>query len=535
MTSPETQLESAVSKTPSPVGSDAAAAADTAAPDWVAHLPPGKPWDQRKKSVDSLAGGVVEYLETLKWIATQCATQSVPRAELVDRYRLQYGISESNARFGLQGLRRGGILALTDGGYVPTPTTRRWLESGVAELVAGMLHANVQFIGEMIAALGRPLSTDALLEFGNERYSLAWTSRGQINVRAAWLRSAGLVAKTHDGLRATPSGVAFLEQVDIYEPPLTSSPTDGSQPPAHTPQARLPQGDSSTAPDAAAEIGDRLVSLSCDGARHKEFEAAVRDAFDFLGFEAEHLSGSGQTDVLLTATHAESLDGKSPPSNWRYRVTVDSKAATGGKLTSNQVNWPALEKHRKQHDARFSLLVGPGPGGQLLQFAADQAVGVLDASELSSLCEAHASVPLATSAYFTLFADSDGHPRGGLIDTSVVESAREAQVRRQQLLAQVFQAVEAIAPSFKPPDAGLVHFNLSQVNSGQKVSEAMSSKSLSRCKTVSPAFSAVAARRRSGTEGARCWPRSESSLRTSTALISTAGSMYWTGMAPKGG
>lgn len=443
----------------------------------AAALPPVKPWEQRAKSVDSLAGGVTEYLETLRWIATQCVTQPVPRAEFVDRYRRQYDISESNARFGLQGLRRGGILALEYGRYAPTRTTRLWLESGAAELVAGMLHANVQFIGEMIAALGRPLSTGALLELANESYSLAWTSRGQIDVRTAWLRSAGLVKKlTGNEYEATQAGTAFLELIDLH-PPTTDStsdeprqPTsdDGPLPPKPpTIDARPPS--SSASPSATAdEIAQRLANLSCDGAKHKEFEAAVRDAFDFLGFDADHLSGAGQTDVLLTAVRAEGLDGQGSSREWRYRVTVDSKAASGGKLTSNQVNWPALEKHRKQHGAHFSLLVGPSPSGQLLQFAVDQAVGVLGASELATLCESHASVPLAPSVYFALFADRDGNPRGGLIDTSVVDSAREAQVQRQQLLAQVLRAVETISFSFKPPDAGLVHFNLSQSNSGRE-------------------------------------------------------------------
>jgi DNA-binding XRE family transcriptional regulator len=39
------------------------------------------------------------------------------------------------------------------------------------------------------------------------------------------------------------------------------------------------------------------------------------------------------------------------------------------------------------------------------------------------------------------------------------------------------------------------------------VTSAMTSKSLSRCSTVSPASSAVAAMIRSGIDGARCWHR----------------------------
>lgn len=65
---------------------------------------------------------------------------------------------------------------------------------------------------------------------------------------------------------------------------------------------------------------------------------------------------------------------------------------------------------------------------------------------------------------------------------------------------------------------------------GWPVISAMRSKSLSRCSTVSPASSAVAATIRSGIEGARCWPRSASNARTSAARSSMAGVRYSTGI-----
>ena len=370
-----------------------------------------------------------------------------------------------------------------------------------------MLHANVQFIGEMIAALGRTLSTDALLELANESYSLAWTSRVQIDVRAAWLRSAGLLEKTHDGLRATSSGVSFVAQVDIYEPlatnapakprrtsdasfateatssgpPLASSATDDSQPSARPPQARLPQGESPTTPDAAttlraaqprrsshdsaAQIGGRLVSLSCDGPRHKEFEVAVRDAFDFLGFDAQHLSGPGQTDVLLTGLRVpqDAPPGAARP--WSYRVAVDAKASSSGKLADLQVTWPALAMHRQHHEAEFSLLVGPSPRARLLQFAMDASVAVLAADDLAKLCRRHAQVPLPAAAYRRLFSGDDGQPCGGRVDPARIEDSRQGEVRRRELLARVVDATTEIAANFGPANQQLVRFKLSEGSS----------------------------------------------------------------------
>ena len=432
----------------------------------AAELPPVKPWDQRARSLSTLAGGATSYLDTLRWVLQKCEG-GLEKGALVEQYRLQFGLSDSTAGGQVSDLHTSGFLTYQQGLCVPTESACRWLELDRSEIAIGTLHANVRLIGELLDEVRNAQTRKELHRVANEGHGFGWQKDSQVAYRLNWLRSAGFVQlQPGNTYQATSAGLEFLECIDLHQPDITPQPPS-PPPPFKPPSFRDP-----------SEIAQRLKTLSSDGSRHKEFEEAVRDAFEFLGFEADHLSGSGQTDVLLTGTRADGLGGKSPSSNWRYRVTVDSKAAKGGRLTSNQVNWPALEKHREQHNAQFSLLVGPGPGGQLLQFAADRDVGVLNASELSALCEAHATVPLATSAYFALFADGDGKPRGGLVDTSVVESARAQQVLRQQLLAQVFHAVEAIAHSFKPPDAGLVHFNLSQANSGRRISESMIAEAL---------------------------------------------------------
>lgn len=430
-----------------------------------------------------LGGGAEHYLSTLEWILRQCHAGDRGIASIAELYGQHYGLNKSVATQQVGMLRKYGLLELQAKRCVPSSDAARWLETGHAEIVIGTLHANIRFIGELLDEIQHPRSREQLRRVANDTFGFDWKKVQQIAYRLNWLRSAGL-AEVVPGWKyqTTVAGLAFLKRVELQRPASVSAPAPDETPPdPPSPSPPVEPGPVPTMPSSlheGGEIAQRLRALSCDGKKHGEFEMAVRDAFEFLGFDADHLSGAGQTDVLLTATHAGGLRGKGQSPNWLYRVTVDSKAVTGGRLTSNQVNWPALEKHRQQHDAQFSLLVGPSPGGQLLQFAADQNVGVLDAAELAALCEAHASVPLAPSVYFALFADRDGNPQGGLIDTSAVESARDSQDLRQQLLAQVLQAVETIAPSFKPPDASLVHFNLSQSTSGQRISEPLITEAL---------------------------------------------------------
>ncbi len=64
---------------------------------------------------------------------------------------------------------------------------------------------------------------------------------------------------------------------------------------------------------------------------------------------------------------------------------------------------------------------------------------------------------------------------------------------------------------------------------------AMSSKSLSTCRTVSRSVSAVAAISRSGIDGARCCPCSARLRSTATARFSAAGVKYSTGISDNGG
>lgn len=347
------------------------------------------------------------------------------------------------------------------------------------------MHANVRFIGELVELTREPRTKQSLRQLANSQFGFAWEKTAQVDFRLGWLRSAGLVRMLNNSeYQATEAGISFLEWVELHPPSTVLVPAPDIALPesvAGLPQdgpgqidkfdAIEDQGEEAAAPNAtgsrstddlAAEIGDRLESLSCDGSKHQELEVAVRDAFAFLGFGAERLSGSGQTDVLLTGIRPPEAQGPDQSTSWSYSVAVDAKASTNGKLADLQVTWPALALHREQHAAAFSVLVGPSPRSRLLQFAADASVTVMSAEQLAGLCRDHADVPLPVADYFWLFADSKGDPLGGAADLSLVAGARARAMARRDLLAQVGEAVNDIAADFGPANLQLVRFSLAQ-------------------------------------------------------------------------
>ncbi len=479
---------------------------DSAPDDIAAVLPTARPWDQRGKSVLPLAGGYTQYLETLRWILETCRDEEPTEAVLQQRYAAEFNLGPRVAQQQLWFIRRCDLLHQHHGRIRVAAPSARYLAAQRPEIIIGTMHANLQFVGELLHEIRGPRTRKSLLETANGRYGLAWKKDSPVAYRLGWLRSAGLAEHlTGHSYQANGAGIAFLERIDLYVPSADSPLRNDVSPPCSagsdavgslkgadmsvtpldsaggTTQGETREGSDvdaiedrdgeaaapgtklgRSAHGVAAEIGDRLESLSCDGSKHQEFEVAVRDAFAFLGFGAERLSGPGQTDVLLTGVRPPEAQRPDDSTSWRYLVAVDAKAATNGRLADLQVTWPALALHRKQHSAAFSVLVGPSPRSRLLQFAVDASVTVLSAEQLALLCRNHAEVPLPVADYLWLFVDSEGDPRGGAVDLSPIADARAQATARRDLLAQVGEAVQDIAADFGPANRQLVRFSLAK-------------------------------------------------------------------------
>ena len=258
-----------------------------------------------------------------------------------------------------------------------------------------LIHSRVRFIGEMLEELQkRPRSTFELQSIANEEYEFSWNQDSPVSHRRGWLQSAGFIEVTYGNkLTITEAGRTFLARLRMTPPSPGPVPTPEPAPdppprPVPTPE---PEPDHSLADDLATEINES----STNSQNPARFERAVRNAFDYLGFRAELMGGSGRTDVFLTARLGRSDS---------YKVTVDAKTTASGRLKDMQVDWATLVEHRTNEGADYSLLVGPDPrGARLFNRAADHGVTVLAAHRLAEICRSHARTPLGLADYRLIF------------------------------------------------------------------------------------------------------------------------------------
>lgn len=423
-------------------------------------LPPAFAWEQRAKGVLPMPGGYDGYLEAARRICVLVDDSRPTSQELVERLRLEFGVAEKAARLRESFLRKMGLIRVESGSCQVSEWGRRWLASADDQIVIALLHSRCRFIGEMVSELETPRTADELLSIINEFYGLAWDTHTQIVNRRGWLQSAGMVTTDGDGrLVSTDAGRAFVRRIDLHAP-KASLPEEDRTAPLPAPEA---EAEATVAPlegtvTPAVEVLCREIEeAATDSLDPNRFERAVRDAFSFLGFDAEWLGGSGKTDVLLDAPLGK-FDS--------YRVTVDAKTTGSGSVSDQQVDWTTLVEHRGKHEAEYTLLVAPNPStGRLMERAVNHQVAVLSSKQLAGLCRQHARAPLGLADYRTMFM------AGGEVNTTELDELADDGERLATLAAAVCELLAVNCATFGPLTARDLWLMLSTAESGDASSE----------------------------------------------------------------
>ncbi|MFJ5882862.1 restriction endonuclease [Kitasatospora cineracea] len=100
-----------------------------------------------------------------------------------------------------------------------TEAARHFLATSDELYLIGVLHANVRFIGEALAAVGEGATHVELNRVAVEQYGLGWGSLDQVRRRVYWLRAAGLVEFWSNGrIVLTERGRQFLPLLEPAKP-----------------------------------------------------------------------------------------------------------------------------------------------------------------------------------------------------------------------------------------------------------------------------------------------------------------------------
>jgi hypothetical protein len=386
-------------------------------------------------------------LEMLDWTRDRPhASQSDLSAWMRQRYELGTGTNTAEGylqlvvRMGYLDARKGTV-SLTERGrtLLANRDSRFVLDNLMIECLG--LYETLEATAQLGTANGKALLTRLQATFPS------WKTTAQYEWRLQWLYSLGCVEKAQGSYIIASAGQAALRAYhpvvpnDRLSPP--TNPITNMRPPTLLP---VPEPEEDTIPpdtgqvdaeapvvvvmkDEAERLADSVRRASLESNDAMGFELVIAEAFRFLGFDAEHKSGSGDTDVLVTAGLGQET----------YRAVVDGKSSRHGRVGNQQVDWMALGRHKTLNKADYILVVAPNfSSGDLLDNALKTEAALLSAEDLAAVVRLHAGTPLSLIDLRELFRYA-GRPELPL--QRVQEKAAEI-ARLQRLVPDILQTFE---------------------------------------------------------------------------------------------
>ena len=357
---------------------------------------------------------VVQALQAL----VNAASPSTTKSDLLAFAEEHFGVSESSFGAVLTTLTRSGCLEQTAlNTYQPTAAAAAWLETADALDLALMMHARYMFVLEIIPTLQEFDRVPDLARAAVDYYGLGRADAGGIRTRLQILKAAGLVVERGNWrYQATPLGEEVAARFPLQDA-LDEVVSAGRQEAGEGNDHDLP-----VATLLAHQIGFDLVAAGTDSDNPIRLEQVTARALQFLGFEARHIGGGGNTDVLATV---DSEDSKP------IRVIVDAKSARSGSVSEGAVSFDTLGEHKNQNRADHVVLVGPSFGaGRVRARAKQNLVTLITTTELAEIVNHHARTPLSAYHYLVLIQRGEDGRRE-------LDARWAAAERRMSLLSQV--------------------------------------------------------------------------------------------------
>ncbi|MEH0938325.1 hypothetical protein [Micromonospora psammae] len=386
----------------------------------IGYIPRGRKAPDRESDA-----GSVTPLEAIRalvdLIGDRCTVE-----DFFDRCSQQLGMKKSSITQTLQTLRQMGVIeSVAFNEYAPTVGTLDLIQPGQELDFVRYLHSRYRFFGELLTLISDPTPVPDVVKVAKEVHELAQIDNSEIRTRLGFMIEAGLVDRIDwTRYRASIRGRALIESLPLEEPDDPQSGQDGGVEAASGPYVA----------DELARLTADLRNYSHRSDASREFEIAVARAFEFLGFAAQHLGGSGRTDVVLE-THLPDKDA--------YRAIIDAKASASGTITDNHVKFDALKDHQRIHRADFGMIVGPDFAERVRVWAANNGFTLLTVEDLIAILKRHLSSPITLTELKGLFQQTGDN----LTD---IEEQYSSAERSSALLAKLVELLHAEARDEDP-------------------------------------------------------------------------------------
>lgn len=335
-------------------------------------------------------------IENLR-IILQYASERIARNDLFHFISEEFKLKVSSVDSMLPFLKASGLLEEVGRNvYVATPAAKAWLETGNDLDFVRILHANMRFVGEMIKAAKEDIVRNEIYaqakQYGLNAEKARWI--------AGFLLEAGLLEEPqYLHLKATPVGRQFvlgLPLVNAEDLDDTTLKTDCSDiketvaPPVQEESNQLTARLYNAARDPYAEGKASGVA----------FEEAIAEIFNFMGFNAKRVGGSGDTDIVACW---KDNNGK------KITAIIDGKSKSGGFVSHGDISDVAIDVHKDKNNADYVAIVGPGFSGDTIRnHAKKKSFALITDEELSEIAKHAHSLGLTLQEISLIFQVPNG-------------------------------------------------------------------------------------------------------------------------------
>lgn len=291
----------------------------------------------------------IENLQTI----IQVASDQISKTDLFEFIENEFNLRLSSAESMLPFLKASGLLEEVGRNiYVATPAAKAWLRTRSDLDFIRILHANMQFVGEMVKAAEKDVVRNDIYAqaklYGLNAEKARWI--------AGFLLEAGLLEEPqYLHLKATNIGKRFIVDLplaEISEEMVEQTNTIDEESTIRT-----------QFPSKFEMLCSRLHSTSTNPNAEERgagvaFEEAITDIFCFMGFKAERIGGAGNTDVVVKWRDKEG----------KYVVAIiDGKSKSGGQVSHSDISDVAIDTHKEKNNADYVAIVGPDFSGDTIR------------------------------------------------------------------------------------------------------------------------------------------------------------------------
>lgn len=334
-------------------------------------------------------------IENLRTIM-QFSLDRVTRADLFQFISDEFNLKTSSAESMLPFLKASGFLEEVGRNiYITTPAAKAWCESGNNLDFIRILHSHMRFVGEAIKAA----ENDIVRNDFYAQAKLYGLNTEKVRWIAGFLLEAGLMEEPqYLHLKSTQLGKCFVETLPLDEKPSIQ---DKSGPLGMIINDEQTQLSVNTIETLFNQLHNASHDPMAEGkASGVAFEESIANVFQYMGFDAKRIGGSGDTDVIVKWKDdcGNSITG-----------IVDGKSKSSGSVSHSDISDVAIDTHKEKNNADFVAIVGPGFSGDTIKnHARKKKFALITDSELTEIARASRALGLSLQETALLFEVPDG-------------------------------------------------------------------------------------------------------------------------------